>query len=190
MLSRSPTLKTVSLSDYHVASFTWEEEPPLTDILAEICGTKRREIDESRQRVSEGELQAQLKDAPPVRDFVAALRNTSDIALIAEVKKASPSAGLIRDNFDPVSIASIYESAGAACISCLTDEPYFQGRLEYLTAIRERVSLPVMRKDFLLDRYQVLEARAAGADCILLIASMTATFASCIFWHRNWAWNH
>ncbi len=142
----------------------------MTDILAEICTTKRREIDESCQRVPESELQAQLKDAPPVRDFVAALRNTSNIALIAEVKKASPSAGLIRDNFDPVSIASIYESAGAACISCLTDEPYFQGRLEYLTAIRERVSLPVMRKDFLLDRYQVFEARAAGADCILLIA--------------------
>lgn len=142
----------------------------MSDILAEICDTKRREVDETRQRVPESELQARLKDAPPVRDFILALRDAPGIGLIAEVKKASPSAGLIRDDFDPVAIARIYESAGAACISCLTDEPYFQGRLEYLTAIREQVGIPVMRKDFLLDRYQVFEARAAGADCILLIA--------------------
>ncbi len=164
------TLNSTQRSDYHAARFVREEDPPLTDILAEICKTKRDEIDESRLRVSESELRARLEDAPPVRDFLAALQNAPDIALIAEVKKASPSAGLIRDDFDPVSIARIYESAGAACISCLTDEPYFQGRIEYLTAIRESVSLPVMRKDFLLDRYQVYEARAAGADCILLIA--------------------
>ncbi|MDA1161498.1 MAG: indole-3-glycerol phosphate synthase TrpC [Planctomycetota bacterium] len=142
----------------------------MSDILSEICETKRGEIESARSQRPEVKLLAQLTDAPPPRDFLAALNAAPGIGLIAEVKKASPSAGLIRENFDPVEIARIYESAGAACISCLTDEPYFQGRLEYLTAIRNSVSIPVMRKDFILDRYQVLEARVAGADCILLIA--------------------
>ncbi len=142
----------------------------MSDVLAEICETKRGEIAAARSRVSEADLKARLKDVDPPRDFLAALRAKSGIGLIAEVKKASPSAGLIREDFDPVEIAKIYESAGAACISCLTDEHYFQGKLEYLTAIRNAVSIPVMRKDFILDRYQVTEARAAGADCILLIA--------------------
>jgi indole-3-glycerol phosphate synthase len=142
----------------------------VSDVLAEICETKRGEIAAARSRVSEADLKARLADVDPPRDFLAALRAKSGIGLIAEVKKASPSAGLIREDFDPVEIAKIYESAGAACISCLTDEHYFQGKLEYLTAIRNAVSIPVMRKDFILDRYQVTEARAAGADCILLIA--------------------
>jgi indole-3-glycerol phosphate synthase len=142
----------------------------VSDVLAEICETKRGEIAAARSRVSEADLKARLADVAPPRDFLAALRAKSGIGLIAEVKKASPSAGLIREDFDPVEIAKIYESAGAACISCLTDEHYFQGKLEYLTAIRNAVSIPVMRKDFILDRYQVTEARAAGADCILLIA--------------------
>lgn len=142
----------------------------MSDILAEICTTKRGEIDRARASIPEAEQQARAKDAPEPRDFVLALRDAPGIGLIAEVKKASPSAGLIRDDFDPVEIAKVYESAGAACISCLTDEPYFQGRLEYLTAIRNNIGLPVMRKDFILERYQVFEARAAGADCILLIA--------------------
>jgi indole-3-glycerol phosphate synthase len=142
----------------------------VSDVLAEICETKRGEIAAAKNRVAEDDLKARLTDVDPPRDFLAALRAKSGIGLIAEVKKASPSAGLIREDFDPVEIAKIYESAGAACISCLTDEPYFKGKLEYLTAIRSNVSIPVMRKDFILDRYQVTEARAAGADCILLIA--------------------
>lgn len=142
----------------------------MSDILEKICATKREEIAAARQRVPESVLQTRLAEAPPVLDFLQALKSSSEIGLIAEVKKASPSAGLIREDFDPVEIATIYQSAGATCISCLTDEPYFQGRLEYLTAIRDRIDLPVMRKDFILDRYQVLEARVAGADCVLLIA--------------------
>lgn len=140
------------------------------DVLARICETKRGEIAAAKARVPETELKQRVKDAPPVRDFASALRATPDVALIAEVKKASPSAGLIRADFHPVEIAQAYARAGAACLSCLTDEPYFQGRLEYLTAIRSEVALPVLRKDFMLDPYQVYEARAAGADCILLIA--------------------
>lgn len=142
----------------------------MSDVLAEICETKRGEIAAAKSRVSEDDLRVRLTDVAPPRDFLAALRARSGIGLIAEVKKASPSAGLIRKDFDPVKIAKIYESAGAACISCLTDEPYFEGKLAYLTDIRSSVSIPIMRKDFILDRYQVTEARAAGADCILLIA--------------------
>ena len=142
----------------------------MSDVLSEICETKRKEISASKLQVSEDELKSRLSDVEPARDFLAALQASPGIGLIAEVKKASPSAGLIREDFDPVQIAQTYESAGAACISCLTDEPYFKGKLEYLTAIRKNVSIPVMRKDFILERYQILEARAAGADCVLLIA--------------------
>ncbi len=144
-------------------------------ILEKIVQTKRAEIERAR---SERPLDAVLRacaDAPPVRDFVGALRQAAGdpargIGLIAEVKRASPSAGIIREDFDPVAIARTYERHGAACISCLTDEPFFQGRLEYLMAIRRAVSIPVLRKDFIIDRYQVAEARAAGADAVLLIA--------------------
>lgn len=142
----------------------------MSDVLSEICQTKRTEIAAAKSRVSEAELKARLAEVAPPRDFLAALKSATGVGLIAEVKKASPSAGLIREDFDPVEIARTYESAGAACISCLTDESYFKGKLEYLTAIRNAVEIPVMRKDFILDRYQVTEARAAGADCILLIA--------------------
>jgi indole-3-glycerol phosphate synthase len=142
----------------------------VSDVLSEICQTKRTEIAAAKSRVSEMELKARLADVDPPRDFLAALKSATGVGLITEVKKASPSAGLIREDFDPVEIAKTYESAGAACISCLTDESYFKGKLEYLTAIRNAVEIPVMRKDFILDRYQVTEARAAGADCILLIA--------------------
>ncbi len=145
----------------------------MSNVLDEIVAHKRIEIAEAKQRRPASVLESELKSAPPVRDFVASIRtsvNRIGIGLIAEVKRASPSAGLIRADFDPVAIAKIYEDNGAACISCLTDAKYFQGRLEYLTAIRQAVMLPVLRKDFIVDRYQVLEARVAGADAILLIA--------------------
>ena len=145
----------------------------MSNVLDEIVAHKRSEIAEAKQRKPADVLESELAAALPVRDFVAALRASAErsgVAMIAEVKKASPSAGVIRADFDPVAIAKTYEANGAACISCLTDEKYFQGRLEDLTAIKQAVSLPVLRKDFIVDRYQVLEARAAGADAILLIA--------------------
>jgi indole-3-glycerol phosphate synthase len=118
------------------------------------------------------ELEAQVIEAPPVRDFRAALAGPGCIQLIAEVKKASPSAGLIRAGFDPVEIARIYQQHGAACVSVLTDMPYFQGHLSYLARVRASVAIPLLRKDFLIDEYQVIEARMAGADAILLIAEI------------------
>jgi indole-3-glycerol phosphate synthase len=139
-------------------------------ILDKIVATKRREIAACRERIPLAELEQKLARAPAPRDFFAAVSEPGAVRLIAEVKKASPSAGVIRENFDPVSIARIYEEHGAACISVLTDEPYFQGRLEYLTQVRAAVSLSVLRKDFILDSYQLVEARAAGADAVLLIA--------------------
>jgi indole-3-glycerol phosphate synthase len=142
----------------------------MATILDKIVATKRGEIERAKSAVPERELRAKLSNAPPVRDFFSPLAAGGPIRLIAEVKKASPSAGIIRADFDPVAIAKIYESHGASCISVLTDEQYFQGRLEYLSQIRAVVGLPVLRKDFILDTYQVTEARAAGADAVLLIA--------------------
>ncbi len=139
-------------------------------ILDKIVATKRLEIERAKAALPEEELHARLADAPPLRDFFAPLAAPGPIKLIAEVKKASPSAGVIRPDFDPVAIAQAYDEHGATCISVLTDEPYFQGRLEYLTAIRAATRLPVLRKDFLLDEYQLVEARVAGADAVLLIA--------------------
>lgn len=142
----------------------------MSTILDKIVATKRQEIAAAKSRTPANELEAQLADAPPVRDFYAAIQQSASVALIAEVKKASPSAGLIREDFDPVAIAQTYERHGAACISVLTDEQYFQGHLDFLRAARAAVAIPVLRKDFILDRYQLLEARAAGADAVLLIA--------------------
>ena len=139
-------------------------------ILDEIVATKREEIAAARQRVSEDTLLGRIEMAPAPRDFFGALAAGDTIRMIAEVKKASPSAGLIRDDFDPVAIAQVYTSHGASCISVLTDTPYFQGRLDDLGDVRQAVELPVLRKDFILDSYQLLEARAEGADAVLLIA--------------------
>src|SRR5262245_55229239 len=144
----------------------------MTTILDQIVASKRHEIAAARARLPERELEPRLKQAPPVRDFRAALEKPAGIQIIAEVKKASPSAGVLRADFDPVAIARIYEQHGAACISVLTDEPFFQGHLSHLSAIRAAVTVPVLRKDFILDRYQLLEARVAGADAVLLIAEI------------------
>jgi indole-3-glycerol phosphate synthase len=146
--------------------------PAMTTILDRIVANKPAEIAAARARVSEAELDRRIAALPPPRDFRAALEHGHELRLIAEVKKASPSAGIIRGDFDPVAIARIYEQHGAACISVLTDEPSFQGHLTYLEHIRTAVAVPLLRKDFLIDRYQLLEARAAGADAVLLIAEI------------------
>lgn len=139
-------------------------------ILDKIVATKREEVARAKAERPESALRQRLADAPPTRDFLAALSAGPPIRLIAEVKKASPSKGVIRADFDPVAIARTYEEHGASCISVLTDEQYFQGSLEYLRQVRAAVDLPVLRKDFIIDPYQVVEARVAGADAVLLIA--------------------
>lgn len=142
-------------------------------ILDQIVTTKRGEIEAAKRRRPERDLLKAIKSAPPVRNFFQPLAGgtrASGVKLIAEIKKASPSKGVIRADFDPVAIARIYAAHGATCLSVLTDEHYFQGHLDYLTQVRAAVELPILRKDFILDRYQVLEARAAGADAVLLIA--------------------
>ena len=148
-------------------------------ILDRILADKRTEVAARKAEVPQDGLKLAAQDAPPARDFVSGLciRESatrdpqSEIRLIAEVKKASPSKGLIRPDFDPAAIARTYEEAGASAVSVLTDEKYFEGRLEYLDAIHRAVELPLLRKDFTIDAYQVYEARAASADAILLIAA-------------------
>lgn len=139
------------------------------NLLEKIVDRKRNEVAKQQLEVPLESLEARLDGASKPRGFADALAKPG-LRLIAEVKKASPSVGLIRDDFDPVAIATSYEQNGAACLSVLTDEVGFQGTLEHLIAVREAVSIPILRKDFILDHYQVVEARAAGADCILLIA--------------------
>jgi indole-3-glycerol phosphate synthase len=144
----------------------------MSSILERIVAGKPREIAAAKERVSEAELERRAAVMPPARDFRAALEQGDGVQIIAEVKKASPLAGVLRSDFDPVAIAKTYEQHGAACISVLTDEPSFQGSLLYLECIRAAVHVPLLRKDFLIDRYQLLEARVAGADAVLLIAEI------------------
>ena len=146
----------------------------MSDILRKILATKAIEVAAAKSKRSLAAIQAEAEAQQPTRDFVAAIRGkiaAGKPAVIAEIKKASPSKGVLRDGFHPAEIAASYARGGAACLSVLTDIDYFQGSPAYLNAARDACALPVLRKDFLIDPYQVYESRAMGADCILLIVS-------------------
>lgn len=149
----------------------------MTDILKDICTRRRLTVAAAKQARPLGALESHILSLSPPRGFVKALRhalNTGHTGLIAEIKKASPSRGVIREDFDPAAIAEAYARAGATCLSVLTEREYFQGDDAYVDAARNACGLPILRKDFMLDPYQVAEARAIGADCILLIAAVLA----------------
>lgn len=144
----------------------------MADVLREICEVKRQHVAARKDALPLSELETRAATASPVRGFAAALlraRANNEFGLITEIKKASPSKGLIREDFDPATLAKAYAAGGADCLSVLTDGPYFQGHDDFLMAARDVVTLPVLRKDFILDPYQVVESRSLGADCILLI---------------------
>ena len=143
----------------------------MANILEEIAAYKREYVEQSKRRRSPADVRSAAGDAPPPADFAAALGG-DDIAVIAEIKKASPSKGVIREDFDPERIAAAYAESGAAALSVLTDEAYFQGHDGYLSAARRVAELPVLRKDFTIDAYQIHEARTIGADAILLIVAL------------------
>ncbi|MFN0315609.1 MAG: indole-3-glycerol phosphate synthase TrpC [Burkholderiales bacterium] len=151
-----------------------QESSPRSDILDRILATKRAEVEAAQRSTPLAALELLARQVPPPRDFLGAMQSkiaAGRAAVIAEIKKASPSKGLLRPDFRPAEIARSYETHGAACLSVLTDKDYFQGSLEYLQQARAACSLPVLRKDFMIDAYQVFEARAMGADCILLIVA-------------------
>lgn len=146
----------------------------MRDVLTEICERRQLSLTESKHRRPLGALESHILSMPEPRGFLHRLQgavNTGHTGLIAEIKKASPSKGVIRENFDPAAIAAAYAKAGATCLSVLTESDYFQGTNQYLEDARAACNLPILRKDFMLDPYQVAEARAIGADCILLIVA-------------------
>jgi indole-3-glycerol phosphate synthase len=141
-------------------------------ILDKIYQHKLLEVSESKKRIPVEALEKDIQKKQEKKSFSRALKSDVNISIIAEIKKASPSLGIIREDFNPIEIARLYEAGGAAAISVLTDEKFFQGSLSYLTAVKKSVNLPVLRKDFIIDPYQIYEARYAGADAILLIAAL------------------
>lgn len=144
----------------------------MPDILEQICNDKKSHVAQRKAACPETELRARIRDTEPPRGFLNSLKAATHQgrpALIAEIKKASPSKGVIRADFDPVKIGAAYETGGASALSILTDMPYFQGQDHYLADVKQQVALPVLRKDFMIDPYQILESRVLGADCILLI---------------------
>jgi indole-3-glycerol phosphate synthase len=146
----------------------------MSDILNKILATKVIEVAAAKAKISLDDVKKLAENQPKARDFIGAIRAkiaNNQSAVIAEIKKASPSKGVIRENFNPAEIARSYEQGGAACLSVLTDVEYFQGSTDYLKQARAACNLPVLRKDFMIDAYQVFEARAMGADCILLIVA-------------------
>ena len=141
-------------------------------ILDTIVAHKQKELLDEQDQVSLSELKSKLTDVPPTQDFLSAITNPNSINLIAEVKKKSPSKGIIRTDFDPVQIANTYQENGAAAVSVLTDKHFFDGNLSYLSSIREAVNLPLLRKDFTVHPYHIFQARVAGADAVLLIVAV------------------
>ncbi len=170
-IRRRPPNPKVKVANLEYAIPHSEAEP--RNILEKIVWEKDLEVERARKKVSLESLKTKILTLPPARDFVEALRNSQTFpAVIAEIKKASPSKGVIRENFDPQSIAIGYLKGGASCLSVLTDKTFFQGGFEVLVAVREVANIPILCKDFILTPYQLYQARAAGADAVLFIASI------------------
>ena len=186
-IRRRPPNPKVQVAHLEYAIPHEESEP--RNILEKIVWEKDREIETARQRMPLAQLKARVAELPAPRDFLGALRSAPVMpAVIAEVKKASPSKGVIREDFDPVAIARAYAAGGASCLSVLTDKTFFQGGFEVLIAVREAVDLPLLCKDFILSPHQLYQARAAGADAALLIAAIDVPRAS-ISWTSRKRWH-
>ena len=170
-IRRRPPNPSVKVANLEYAIPHKEAEP--RNILEKIIWAKDREIEICKEKISLEELKSQIKDLPPTKNFSQALKNASKLpAVIAEIKKASPSKGVIREEFDPVSIANSYQEGGASCLSVLTEKQFFQGGFDVLVEVRKVVDIPILCKDFIFTPYQLYQARVAGADAVLFIASI------------------